>query len=57
MGSTERLKDANGIQLIIGTLPWYRWKALIEGGDPLIEGSGWGTVRDFRLVQTQHLSC
>jgi hypothetical protein len=52
MGLTERLADANEIQQTIGTVPWYRWKALIEKGDLLIEGSGWGTVRDFDLVQT-----
>jgi hypothetical protein len=49
--SVERLDGARHVQQTIGTVPWYRWKALIEGGDPLIEGSGWGTVRDFRLVQ------
>jgi hypothetical protein len=52
MGFPERLKDANEIQLITELVPWYKWKALIEDGDPLIEGSGWGTVRDFRPVQT-----
>jgi hypothetical protein len=48
--SVERLDGARHVQQTIGTVPWYWWKALIEGGDPLIEGSGWGAVRDLRLL-------
>jgi hypothetical protein len=49
MGFTERLKDANGIQLITGSVPLDKWKALLEQGNPLIEGSGWGEVRDLKV--------
>ena len=55
MGSTERLKDANDIQLITGSVPLYKRKALLEQGDPLIEGSGWGEVRDLKIADSnQH---
>tara|TARA_B100000795_G_C22528903_1_gene334309 strand:+ start:406 stop:561 length:156 start_codon:yes stop_codon:yes gene_type:complete len=40
MGVTERLEDANGIQLITGSVPLDKWKDLLEQGGPLIEGSG-----------------
>jgi hypothetical protein len=55
MGSTERLDDANDIQIITGSVPLYKWKALLEQGDPLIEGSGWGEVRDLKVADSnQH---
>jgi hypothetical protein len=55
MDFTERLDDANGIQLIIGSVPLDKWKALLEQGDPLIEGSGWGEVRDLKIADSnQH---
>jgi hypothetical protein len=55
IGSTERLDDANGIQLIIGSVPLDKWKALLEQGDPLIEGSGWSEVRDLKIADSnQH---
>ena len=55
MGFTERLDDANEIQLITGSVPMDKWKALLEQGDPLIEGSGWGEVRDLKIVDSnQH---
>jgi hypothetical protein len=41
MGFTERLKDADDIQLITGSVPLDKWKALLEQGDPLIEGLTW----------------
>jgi hypothetical protein len=32
-----------------------KWKALLEQGDPLIEGSGWGEVRDLKVADSnQH---
>ena len=55
IGSTERLGDANNIQLITGSVPLDKWKALLEQGDPLIEGSGWGEVRDLKVADSnQH---
>ena len=55
IGSTERLDDANNIQLITGSVPLDKWKALLEQGDPLIEGSGWGEVRDLKVADSnQH---
>jgi hypothetical protein len=55
IGSTERLDDAKGIQLITGSVPLDKWKALLEQGDPLIEGSGWGEVRDLKVADSnQH---
>ncbi len=55
MGFTERLDDANDIQLITVSVPMYMWKALLEQGDPLIEGSGWGEVRDWKVADSnQH---
>jgi hypothetical protein len=55
MGLTERLKDANGIQIITGSVPMDKWKALLEQGGPLIEGSGWGEVRDLEVTDSnQH---
>ena len=41
-----------------------KWKALLEQGDPLIEGSGWGEVRDLKIedcrfkpnTKTRHLT-
>ena len=52
MGFTERLDDANEIQLITGSVPMDKWKALLEQGDPLIEGSGWGEVRDLKIADS-----
>ena len=55
MGIPERLDDANEIQLITGSVPMDKWKALLEQGDPLIEGSGWGEVRDLKVADSnQH---
>ena len=55
IGSTERLDDANNIQLVTGSVPLNKWKALLEQGDPLIEGSGWGEVRDLKIADSnQH---
>ena len=32
-----------------------KWKVLLEQGDPLIEGSGWGEVRDLKIADSnQH---
>ena len=57
MGFTERLDDANEIQLITGSVPMDKWKALLEQGDPLIEGSGWGEVSDLKVADSnQHLT-
>ena len=52
MGFPERLDDANGIQLITGSVPLDKWKALLEQGEPLIEGSGWGEVRDLKIADS-----
>ena len=55
MGIPERLDDANDIQLITGSVPMDKWKALLGQGDPLIEGSGWGEVRDLKVADSnQH---
>ena len=55
MGIPERLDVANGIQLITGSVPLDKWKALLEQGGPLIEGSGWGEVRDLKIADSnQH---
>ena len=55
IGSAERLDDANNIQFITGSVPLDKWKALLEQGDPLIEGSGWGEVRDLKVTDSnQH---
>jgi len=48
----ERLKDANDIQLITGSVPLDKWKTLLEQGNPLIEGSGWGEVRDLKIADS-----
>ena len=53
MGFTERLEDATGIQLITGSVPLDKWKVLLEQGNPLIEGSGWGEVRDLKIADSQ----
>tara|TARA_B110000908_G_scaffold12694_1_gene14778 strand:- start:72 stop:239 length:168 start_codon:yes stop_codon:yes gene_type:complete len=55
MGIPERLDDANDAQLTTGSVPMDKWKALLEQGDPLIEGSGWGEVRDLKVADSnQH---
>jgi len=53
MGFSERLEDATGIQLITGSVPLDKWKVLLEQGNPLIEGSGWGEVRDLKIADSQ----
>ena len=52
MGIPERLDDANDIQIITGPVPLYKWKALLEQGDPRIESSGWGEVRDLKIADS-----
>jgi len=38
-----------------GSVPLYKWKALLEQGNPLIEGSGWGEVKDLKIADSnQH---